>query len=363
MTRTVAVLGTGIMGVAMARNLAGAGMAVRAWNRTREKAEPLAEDGVTVADTPARAAEGADFLNFMLSDADAVAAAMSGGAISALADGGQDPTLIWSATGIPIPFEKNRIHRVSEIPSLACRKTPGADDGRPEIHGEVTARGGKRSDSMHSGNPAVASPFPVGVLARGNGDERHGPFLPRRGLASGGAAGVGNRLGPGISAGQGRTPKGGSMTAPSLKSSGPRDVLVRAWASNRPLAFVGATMLLVLVVSLAGLLLDPRVITGAPAWLKPMKFAISISIYCFTLLWMLTFVRGHRRLVGLISWVTAVALLVEMVLIAGAAALGTTSHFNVSTPLHAAVWYTMAGPGRDFAGPRRQPCPPAARTC
>ena len=102
-------------------------------------------------------------------------------------------------------------------------------------------------------------------------------------------------------------------------------------------------MLLVLAVSLAGLLLDPRVITGAPAWLKPMKFAISISIYCFTLLWMLTFVRGRPRLVGLVSWVTAIALLVEMVLIAGAAALGTTSHFNVSTPTHAAVWYTMTG--------------------
>src|SRR3712207_8929674 len=53
----------------------------------------------------------------------------------------------------------------------SCRKTPGADDGRPEIHGEVTARGGKRSDSMHSGNPAAAGPFPVDVLARGNGDE------------------------------------------------------------------------------------------------------------------------------------------------------------------------------------------------
>jgi hypothetical protein len=102
-------------------------------------------------------------------------------------------------------------------------------------------------------------------------------------------------------------------------------------------------MMFVLVVALIGLLLDERVITGAPAWLKPMKFAVSISIYCFTLLWMLTFVRGRRRFVGLISWVTAVALFVEMVLIAGAAALGTTSHFNVSTPTHAAVWYTMAG--------------------
>ncbi len=101
-------------------------------------------------------------------------------------------------------------------------------------------------------------------------------------------------------------------------------------------------MLLVLGVALAGFLLDPRVITGAPAWLKPMKFAISISIYCFTLLWMLTFVQGRTRLVGLISWVTAIALFVEMVLIAGAAAFGTTSHFNVSTSLHAAVWATMA---------------------
>jgi hypothetical protein len=132
------------------------------------------------------------------------------------------------------------------------------------------------------------------------------------------------------------------MNAQSVRASGPSGLLGRAWSSSRPLTFVGATMLLVLGVVLAGLLLDERVITGAPTWLKPMKFAVSISIYCFTLLWMLTFVRGRPRLVGLVSWVTAVALLVEMVLIAGAAAFGTTSHYNVSTPLHNAVWYTMA---------------------
>ena len=65
------------------------------------------------------------------------------------------------------------------------------------------------------------------------------------------------------------------MTAQSARAPGPRSLLGRAWSSSRPLAFVGVTMLLVLAVSLAGLLLDPRVITGAPAWLKPMKFAIS----------------------------------------------------------------------------------------
>jgi hypothetical protein len=128
------------------------------------------------------------------------------------------------------------------------------------------------------------------------------------------------------------------MTAPSVRVSWPRDLPGHAWASSRPLSFVGASMMLVLGVAVVGLLLDERVITGAPAWLKPMKFAISISIYCFTLLWMLTFVRGRRRLVDLISWVTVVALFVEMALIAGAAALGTTSHYNVSTPLCGTRW-------------------------
>ena len=116
----------------------------------------------------------------------------------------------------------------------------------------------------------------------------------------------------------------------------------RTWATNRPLTFVGLAMAAVLALALAGLVIDPRVITGAPAWLKPAKFAISIAIYSFTLVWLLTFVQGHRRAVALVSWVTAIAMIIEIALIAGAAAVGTTSHFNVSSPLHIAIWSTMA---------------------
>src|SRR5262245_21136579 len=61
----VAVLGTGIMGGAMARNLVAAGHEVRAWNRTREKAEAV---GGSVADTPAEAAQGAEVVLTMLAD-------------------------------------------------------------------------------------------------------------------------------------------------------------------------------------------------------------------------------------------------------------------------------------------------------
>ncbi|MFF8930165.1 NAD(P)-dependent oxidoreductase [Streptomyces longwoodensis] len=69
---TVSVLGTGIMGAAMARNLARAGHTVRAWNRSRAKAEPLAADGVTVAGTPAEAVTDADVVLTMLYDGPAV---------------------------------------------------------------------------------------------------------------------------------------------------------------------------------------------------------------------------------------------------------------------------------------------------
>lgn len=74
---SVAVLGTGIMGAPMARNLARAGHDVRVWNRTRAKAEPLAKDGVRVADDPAEAVEGADIVLTMLFDGAAVTETMS----------------------------------------------------------------------------------------------------------------------------------------------------------------------------------------------------------------------------------------------------------------------------------------------
>ena len=50
---TVAFLGTGTMGAPMARNLLSSGFAVRAWNRTRSRAEELTADGATVTDSPA----------------------------------------------------------------------------------------------------------------------------------------------------------------------------------------------------------------------------------------------------------------------------------------------------------------------
>ncbi len=75
---TIAVLGAGgTMGRGMAANLLKAGYSVRAWNRSRDKAEPLAEHGAEICDSPSEAADGATVILTMLSDADAVTEAVS----------------------------------------------------------------------------------------------------------------------------------------------------------------------------------------------------------------------------------------------------------------------------------------------
>ena len=117
--------------------------------------------------------------------------------------------------------------------------------------------------------------------------------------------------------------------------------LQRAWRTNRPLTILGVAMILVFLATLAGVLLDHRVITGAPAWLKPAKFAVSVSVYCLTFVWLLGFVESRLRLARLAANVTVVSFIVEMTVILTQAARGTTSHFNVTTPLNTFLWLTM----------------------
>jgi hypothetical protein len=118
--------------------------------------------------------------------------------------------------------------------------------------------------------------------------------------------------------------------------------LRRAWEINKPLTILGVSMVLLLLLTSAGMVVDSRLVTGAPVWTKPSKFALSVSIYAFTFLWMLSLVRGHRRLVRLVATVTTVAFAVEVGIIVVQAARGTTSHFNVSTPAAASLWAIMA---------------------
>ena len=120
-----------------------------------------------------------------------------------------------------------------------------------------------------------------------------------------------------------------------------RHLLHRAFAANAALTILGGAMLITFLATLVGLFVDHRVITGAPAWLKPAKFAISVSVYCFTFVWLFGFVENRPRLVRLAANVTVASFIVEMIVIIGQAARGTTSHFNLTTPFNSSLWFTM----------------------
>ena len=129
---TIALLGTGIMGAAMGRRLAGAGFEVRAWNRTRSRAEPLAEAGVTIADTPADAAEGATILLTMLSDGEAVEVA----AIPALPALG--PDAVWLQMSTIAMDDTARLGGLAASAGVAYVDAPVLGTRQPAEDGKLT---------------------------------------------------------------------------------------------------------------------------------------------------------------------------------------------------------------------------------
>ncbi|QTD95854.1 hypothetical protein S1361_00785 [Streptomyces cyanogenus] len=60
----------------------------------------------------------------------------------------------------------------------------------------------------------------------------------------------------------------------------------RPW--HRPLVLFSAAMVVMAVMSAVGLVVDDRVLVGAPIWFKPFKFAVSFVAYCLSLAWMLS---------------------------------------------------------------------------
>jgi 3-hydroxyisobutyrate dehydrogenase len=91
----VAVLGTGIMGAAMARNLVCAGLRTTVWDRSPQATAPLSEAGALVAASPAEAVRDAEVVITMLPTADVVTSVIFGGGVApALAQGA-----VWAQMG------------------------------------------------------------------------------------------------------------------------------------------------------------------------------------------------------------------------------------------------------------------------
>ncbi len=118
--------------------------------------------------------------------------------------------------------------------------------------------------------------------------------------------------------------------------------MLRRLHGTEPL-LVGTSLVLALALVPFAILwvVDPRVIAGAPAWLKPAKFAASTALYTLTLAFVFTWLPARLQLRRVVGRITAVVLPLEVAVIAIQAARGTTSHFNVGTPVDGVLFGVM----------------------
>ncbi|MBL7843198.1 MAG: hypothetical protein KF846_04345 [Cyclobacteriaceae bacterium] len=109
---------------------------------------------------------------------------------------------------------------------------------------------------------------------------------------------------------------------------------------NPLLYYTGLGHAVLFIIFIPLFILDDRLITGINAWIKPMKFALSITIYLWTFAWLLQYVKSVKN-VKFISWGIVICMIVEMAIITVQAARGVPSHFNITSVPNAIMFSTM----------------------
>ncbi|HEY6959624.1 MAG TPA: NAD(P)-dependent oxidoreductase [Candidatus Limnocylindria bacterium] len=153
MAERVGVVGTGIMGAPMARNLIKAGYAVTVTNRTLSRAQPLAKDGATIAKTPREVAERSDVVITMVTNTPDVEAAVFGP--DGVASGAHDGMLFIDMSTISPAATKDFAERA------ARNKPPFATLDAPVSGGEVGAIEARLSIMIGGEDRDVARAKPI----------------------------------------------------------------------------------------------------------------------------------------------------------------------------------------------------------
>ena len=81
-------------------------------------------------------------------------------------------------------------------------------------------------------------------------------------------------------------------------------------------------------------------VLGIHAFIKPIKFALSIAIYSWTMAWYMFYLKDTN--LNWMNWSIIVFLGFEIIYIAFQAAKGQLSHFNLSTPVYSMLYSLMA---------------------
>ena len=107
-----------------------------------------------------------------------------------------------------------------------------------------------------------------------------------------------------------------------------------------PLFWFGVFNVFLLILAFIMFFIDPTLIKGINAWIKPMKFSVSITTYSWTFCWLMAYITKEKAR-KLIATGVIICMAVENILIYVQAFRGTTSHFNIHTALDGAIFSIM----------------------
>jgi hypothetical protein len=109
---------------------------------------------------------------------------------------------------------------------------------------------------------------------------------------------------------------------------------------NETLFYFGIICLALAVIFLLFTKVYNTQVYGVNAWFKPFKFAASTWLYAWAMAWYIGYLPSSSFTI--FNWVIIVTLGFEIIYIAYKAYLGSTSHYNISTPLNATLFSLMA---------------------
>ena len=169
-TRKITLIGTGLMGVPMSRNLMQAGYDLTVWNRSAHRAAPLVEKGAKTAVKPDEAIAGAEVIITMLSDGHATQALLADDAFCAALSSG----MVWIDMSSAKP-EHARAQSaqlaamgVAHLDAPVSGGTKGAEAGSLAIMagGDAHVFEGVRSVLEAMGRPVHVGPSGAGQLCK-----------------------------------------------------------------------------------------------------------------------------------------------------------------------------------------------------
>lgn len=168
--KSIAVLGTGLMGEPMAACLLNAGYSLTVWNRTAEKTQALVAKGARSAASPADAAAAADMVITMLADGPAVEDVLfDGGVASALSPG----ALVVDMSSIPPATARDHSARLAKQKTLHL-DAPVSGGTKGAAEGTLAIMAGGSSEAFAAaklaleamGRPILVGPSGAGQLAK-----------------------------------------------------------------------------------------------------------------------------------------------------------------------------------------------------